>query len=225
MLAQLIGITRHYPLPDGGTTEVLTGIDLEINEGATLAVKGPSGSGKSTLLNILGTLDKSSSGRVLLDGKDVATLDHDGIAGLRNRFVGFVFQQHFLLPQLTLLENVMLPVLKKDKAERESATIFAITLINKVGLLDHADKFPSQLSVGECQRVAVVRALINRPKILLADEPTGSLDRANALHLADLLNQLREDHRFAMVLVTHSEELAAMAEKSYLLESGKLRAL
>ena len=184
---------------------------------------GKPNAGKSTLLNILGTLDKPSSGKVLLEGKDVDIMNENQLAEIRNTLVGFVFQMHHLLPQLTLLENVLLPLLpQKDKTNLKSAKDRALKLIERVGLSDHLQKFPSQLSVGECQRTAVIRALINRPKILLADEPTGSLDADNAAQLAQLLIELNREQNVALVIVTHSMELAGKMDRIYQLREGKL---
>ncbi len=219
MLAQLHSITKKY---DQGKP-VLDSIDLLITENDTIAITGPSGSGKSTLLNILGTLDQPSSGQVLLDGKDVKTLDRKQLAELRNHFTGFVFQQHHLLPQLTLLENVLLPTLPGRKNGKEKPMLErASLLMERVGLQDLMHKFPGQTSVGECQRTAVVRALINRPALLLADEPTGSLDNDNAEKLGVLLRELNKEQHVALVVVTHSMEMAAGMEKIYKLHSGKL---
>jgi len=224
-LAQLIQVERWFEVPGGGPpVNVLRGVDLEVRENEHIAITGPSGSGKSTLLNILGTLDRPDTGRVLLQEREVKGMSPDELAKIRNLFIGFVFQQHFLLPQLTLLENILLPVLpSKNIACRKQARELASALAEKVGLEMHLSKFPAQMSVGECQRAAVVRALINRPGLLLADEPTGSLDRENADHLAEVLRDLRKEHQFSMVIVTHSEALAASMDRVYSLTSGKLR--
>jgi len=224
MLAELKHLTKYYEQPGSDIRNlVLETVSLEINENARIAIVGPSGSGKSTLLNILGTLDKPTSGKVLLDGSPIEKMNENQVAAIRNSFIGFVFQMHHLLPQLTLLENVMLPLLpQKDKRLLKSANELALHLINRVGLSNHRDKFPSQLSVGECQRTAVVRALINQPRLLLADEPTGSLDAANAGQLVQLLIELNKEQNVALVIVTHSMELAGKMEKRYLLREGKL---
>lgn len=224
MLAELLHITKYYE--QSGSlirNRVLDDISLQITENERIAIVGPSGSGKSTLLNILGTLDKPSSGNVILDGSPIEKMNLNQLAGIRNSFIGFVFQMHHLLPQLTLLENVMLPLLpQKDKTLLKSAYERALTLINKVGLSNYLNQFPSQLSVGECQRTAVVRALINQPRLLLADEPTGSLDAANAGQMANLLAELNQEQNVALVIVTHSLELAGKMEKIYHLREGKL---
>ncbi|MEI8048481.1 MAG: ABC transporter ATP-binding protein [Bacteroidota bacterium] len=224
MLAELQHITKHYNQPGSPVTNlVLDKISFEIADKERIAIVGPSGSGKSTLLNILGTLDKPTSGTVLLDGTAVQQMDENRLAGIRKSMIGFVFQMHHLLPQLTLLENVMLPLLaQKDKNSSKSAADRARYLIERVGLSSHIHQYPSQLSVGECQRTAVIRALINQPRLLLADEPTGSLDAANATQLADLLIELNREQNVALVVVTHSMEIASKMDKIYHLREGKL---
>jgi lipoprotein-releasing system ATP-binding protein len=224
MLAELQQITRYYEQPGSAIrNQVLHEISLQIEANERIAIVGPSGSGKSTLLNILGTLDRPSAGKVLLDDARVDQMDDDKLAHFRNTFIGFVFQTHYLLPQLTLFENVMLPLLpQKDKNILKSAHERAMHLIAHVGLSGHRNKYPSQLSVGECQRTAVVRALINQPRLLLADEPTGSLDAANADKLATLLSELNREQSLALVIVTHSMELASKMDKIYHLRDGIL---
>jgi ABC-type lipoprotein export system ATPase subunit len=226
MLAELQHITKYYEQPGSGIHNlVLDEISLQIAGSERIAIVGPSGSGKSTLLNILGTLDKPNSGNVILDGATVGLMNENRLAEIRNTFVGFVFQMHHLLPQLTLLENVLLPVLpQKDKTLLKSANERALHLINRVGLSAHIHQYPSRLSVGECQRTAVVRALINQPRLLLADEPTGSLDAANAEQLALLLTELNREQNVALIIVTHSMELAAKMDTIYTLREGKLSA-
>lgn len=224
MLAELHHISKQYEQP-GSTirNQVLQDISFQIENNERIAIVGPSGSGKSTLLNILGTLDQPSAGKVFLDGVLISQMDENHLAEIRNSFIGFVFQMHHLLPQLTLLENVLLPLLpQKNKNIRKTANERAMNLIDRVGLSGHIHQYPSQLSVGECQRTAVVRALINRPKLLLADEPTGSLDAANAAQLAQLLTELNLEQNVAMVVVTHSMELASKMDKIYQLREGKL---
>lgn len=227
MLAELRHITKYYE-PSGSPVlnQVLDDISLQINNNERIAIVGPSGSGKSTLLNILGTLDKPSSGNVFMDGNSVDQMNETRLAEIRNTFVGFVFQMHHLLPQLTLLENVLLPLLaQKDKSILKSANDRALHLIDRVGLSNHLHQYPSQLSVGECQRTAIVRALINHPRLLLADEPTGSLDAANSEQLTTLLAELNREQNIALVIVTHSMELAAKMDRIYQLREGKLSIL
>ncbi len=234
MIAELKNITKKYPLAGPGPRgkdpgmqfPVLNGISLSVGTNDSLAIIGPSGSGKSTLLNILGTLDRPTSGEVIINGQNVGSLADDTLSGIRNSFIGFVFQTHHLLPQLTLLENVLLPVLpRRNKSQMNLARERALNLLKQVGLQDYTGKYPDQLSVGECQRAAVVRALINQPKLLLADEPTGSLDAENAQGLGDLLALLAMEHNVSVIVVTHSMELAARMGKIYRLSKGKLNLL
>lgn len=214
MVAELRQVTKIFGLETGKTQSVLSGVNLKISAGESLAIVGSSGSGKSTLLNLLGTLDHPTSGEVILFGQSVRGMDEKALATLRAENIGFIFQMHHLLPQLTALENVLLPTLVySDKSRRAAATNRAHSLLARVGLTSHADKRPAQLSGGERQRVAVVRALINEPKLLLADEPTGSLDEANAHLLIDLLVSLNQDTGIAIVLVTHDQTLAAKMQR------------
>jgi lipoprotein-releasing system ATP-binding protein len=191
-------------------TPVFTGLSFTIAAGETVAVVGPSGCGKSTLLNCLGGLDRPTSGSVQLDGRDLTTLNDDALAAVRASTIGFVFQDHHLLPQLSALENVLLPMLalakKPDEAQVRAS---ARELLAKVGLTGKEDRRPAQLSGGERQRVALARALINKPKLILADEPTGALDVANAGAVAEVLLTLNRDTGTALVVVTHSPALAA----------------
>jgi len=224
MLAELQHISKYYEQPGSSIrNQVLHEISLKIAGSERIAIVGPSGCGKSTLLNILGTLDKPSSGKVILDGSPIDQMDENRLAEIRNSFMGFVFQMHHLLPQLTLLENVMLPLLPRKGPEiLKSAGERALQLLDRVGLSGHLYNYPSQLSVGECQRTAVVRALINKPRMLLADEPTGSLDEDNAAQLATLLTELNLEQDVALVIVTHSMDLASKMDKIYQLHEGKL---
>ena len=202
---------------------VLEGISLTIKSKDSIAIVGPSGCGKSTLLNILGTLDKPSSGIVKIDENDISELSDVKLAEIRNRKIGFVFQLHHLLPQLTLLENVLLPTLViKDRKLKNSALDRAMDLLKIVGLDDKTNQFPGQLSGGECQRTAVIRALINKPDIILADEPTGSLDQESAEQIGNLLSQINNEQNVALVVVTHSMDLAAKMKIRYKLNNGKL---
>lgn len=209
-LLQLTNITKHYTAPGGvAPLPVLRGVSFGVARGEAVAIVGPSGSGKSTLLNILGTLDRPSAGTVLLDGRDLTALDEIELAAARNREIGFVFQAHHLLPQCTVLENVLVPTLAgSDAAGRAAALEYAKKLLTRVGLAERLAHRPGQLSGGERQRVAVVRALINRPKLLLADEPTGALDRVSAEALAQLLVELNQEEGVTLIVVTHSPDLA-----------------
>jgi ABC-type lipoprotein export system ATPase subunit len=220
-LVALRAVTRRFD----AATEVLRGVDLDVGERDTLAVLGPSGCGKSTLLHVLGGLLPPDSGSVRFDGRDLATMSADELAALRNRELGFVFQAHHLLPQCSALENVLVPTLvHPDSHRRRDAEERARGLLGEVGLGDRLHHRPSQLSGGEQQRVAVVRALINRPRLLLADEPTGALDAAATDALGDLLCGLNERQGVAVVLVTHSRHLAARMGRVEALEDGVLRA-
>lgn len=221
MLLELKNISKSYE--NGSIRQVLDDISFTINTGDALAIIGPSGSGKSTLLNIMGTLDQPSSGSVMFNGTEIGSINEPSLASLRNRHIGFVFQKHYLLPQLNVLENVLVPVIpQKDKTKHSDVQTRAKELLDKVGLADKLQHLPSQLSVGECQRAAVVRALINEPELILADEPTGSLDNDSAAHLGDLLASLRRDFAVAMVVVTHSQEFARRMDKVYKLVNGRL---
>jgi lipoprotein-releasing system ATP-binding protein len=208
---------------DGPAVSVLNGIDLEIQQGESAAILGPSGSGKSTLLNIIGTLDRPTRGQVLLEGQDLAQLDESQLAAVRNRRIGFIFQAHHLLPQCTVLENVLVPTLVcEDKQLRQSAPERARRLLERVGLSPRLHHRPGQLSGGERQRVAVVRGLINQPLLLLADEPTGALDRAAAAELARLLVELNREERVTLMVATHALDLAEQMGRRFQLRDGRL---
>ncbi len=211
-------IHKSFPL-DSGRLRILKGVNLEVEQGSIIALMGPSGSGKSTLLNILGTLDQPDRGRVFLDGRDVSGLADDELSLFRNRNIGFVFQFHHLLPELTLWENVVLPLqLASDR--RTVDTSYLQQLLELTGLVDRRGHYPSQLSGGERQRVAVIRALVNRPGIVLADEPTGNLDAENGAILLNLIEQLRQDQGQAFLIATHSETLAEKADRRLYLGGG-----
>ncbi|HWB03027.1 MAG TPA: ABC transporter ATP-binding protein [Verrucomicrobiales bacterium] len=203
--------------------EVLRGVNLQIKAGETLAITGPSGCGKSTLLHILGTLDRPDSGTVTLFGDNVGDMDEAALSRLRADRIGFIFQLHHLLPHLTALENVLVPTLAgAGKTDRKAAAERARKLLDRVGLSAHTDKKPSQLSGGEQQRVAVVRALIRQPGLLLADEPTGALDAATGRALMDLLLELNAELHTALVVVTHDPKLAALMKRPLHMADGKL---
>jgi ABC-type lipoprotein export system ATPase subunit len=222
---------------------VLDGVSLEVSRGETLAIVGPSGSGKSTLLQIIGTLDRPTSGEVLLDGNNLATLDDLQLAAVRNRQIGFVFQSHYLLPQCSVIENVLVPTLARScrreeadelrnpdggirlvtsSATNETAVVRATRLLKRVGLGERLHHRPGQLSGGERQRVAVVRALINQPQLLLADEPTGALDHASATALGQLLVELNREEGVTLIVVTHALDLAKRMGRVLELADGKL---
>jgi lipoprotein-releasing system ATP-binding protein len=212
-ILRLIGVSKDY-----GSVAVLRNVNLDVHAGQSLAIVGPSGSGKSTLLNIIGTLDRASAGQVFLDGQDLSQLDDVKLAEVRNRQIGFVFQSHHLLPHCNVLENVLVPTLvsKTDQTER------ARKLLDRVGLGHRLTHRPGQLSGGERQRVAVVRALINQPKLLLADEPTGSLDRASATELGQLLVELNREQGLTLIVVTHALDLAERMGRRFEIRQGEL---
>ena len=221
MLLQLKHISKAYGSQASDNRQVvLDDVSLDIELGQRIAVTGPSGSGKTTLLNLAGSLDKPDQGQVLYMDRDITGLTGRGLEQFRNQAVGFVFQQHHLLPQFTLFENVLLPTLPNKNA-KEAGTR-AEELIKRTGLWDHRNKKPGELSGGESQRTAVVRALINNPAILLADEPTGSLDHENSSQLFDMLIEFSRTDEIALVVVTHSQELAGRMDTVYRLQSGKL---
>ncbi len=223
-MLELIDVAKSYESP--GAAEdvcVLKGVNLQVDRGQSVAVVGPSGSGKSTLLNIMGALDYPTSGNVLFKGRDLSGLEEAELARIRNKEIGFVFQLHHLLPQCTVLENVLIPTLAdKESDSSEKAEERAASLLERVGLQEWAQHRPGELSGGQRQRVTVVRALINRPKLLLADEPTGSLDEATAKNIFDLLVELNHSEEVALVVVTHSVRLAERLERVLELNNGVL---
>ncbi len=222
ILLKLSNVAQRYDSAAGPVT-VLTGVSLEVARGESLAIIGPSGSGKSTLLNIIGTLDRPTGGEVTLAGQDLNQLDDRELAAVRNRRIGFVFQSHHLLPQCTVLENVLVPTLASPDADtRAGAPERAARLLKRVGLAERLTHRPGRLSGGERQRVAVVRALINQPELLLADEPTGALDHAAATQLAQLLLELNREEGVTLIVVTHALDLARKMGRVLELKDGKL---
>lgn len=203
------------------SVNVLSGLNLEVAEGQSVSIIGSSGSGKSTLLHILGGLDKPSEGRITLMGSDLGALSQKELGQLRNRYLGFVYQFHHLLPEFSALENVMMPLLigKKTKAEAEAQ---AAAMLEKVGLKARMLHRPSELSGGERQRAAIARALVTRPKCLLADEPTGNLDRKNAQNVLDMMLDLKSELGTSLIVVTHDDELAARFERVMTMQDGRL---
>jgi lipoprotein-releasing system ATP-binding protein len=204
-----------------GPLVVLCDVNLEVPRGEAVAVMGPSGSGKSTLLNILGTLDTPSSGRVRLEDRDPFTLPERGLADFRNQHIGFVFQEHHLLPQCTVLENVLVPTLV-SRGDPGQARGWALKLLDRVGLSHRLEHRPAELSGGERQRAAVARALIQHPLLVLADEPTGNLDRASARDVGKLLLELHREQHTILVVVTHSQELADNFPRTLRMDDGCL---
>ena len=199
----------------------MNGLDLEVSQGQSVSIIGSSGSGKSTLLHILGGLDRPSEGHVVLMGSDLGQLNQKQLGHLRNQYLGFVYQFHHLLPEFSALENVMMPLLigKKPKAEAEAQ---AVAMLEKVGLAQRVLHRPSELSGGERQRAAIARALVTRPKCLLADEPTGNLDRKNAQNVLDMMLDLKNELNTSLIVVTHDDELAVRFERVLTMKDGHL---
>ncbi len=201
--------------------EVLRGVDLNVREAERLAIVGASGSGKTTLLQIMGGLDDPTSGKVLVNGQSIANIDEKEKSALRNQFIGFVYQFHHLLPEFTAQENVAMPLLirrlRKDQAMQQAAD-----LLSRVGLGDRLDHKPGELSGGERQRAAVARALITRPKLVLADEPTGNLDAGNGQHVLQLMLELNRELNTSLVIVTHDHSIAGQMDRVLVLENGRL---
>jgi lipoprotein-releasing system ATP-binding protein len=210
------GIIKNY-----GTLPVLRGVDVDIQKGEIVSIVGSSGAGKSTLLHILGTLDKADKGQISLEGKRVDELSGKKLAAFRNKHIGFVFQFHHLLPEFTAVENVSIPGWIAGTKKKE-VTDRAIELLNTLGLSGRLDNKPQQLSGGEQQRVAVARALINNPSVVMADEPTGNLDSANAKDLHQLFIDLRNKFNQTFLIVTHNEELAQMSDRTLHMKDGRI---
>ncbi len=219
----LDSVSKEYPTRSGPLA-VLRNVSLALDAGTAAAITGPSGSGKSTLLHVLGTLDRPTSGTVKLDGTDPFALGERDLAAFRNAKVGFVFQDHHLLPQCSVLENVLIPTLVSATTKPADTEAYARDLLARVGLGARLDHRPAELSGGERQRVAVARALVLKPALLLADEPTGNLDRTNAQSVGELLLKLHEQERNVLVVVTHSADLAKMFPRRLEMNDGTLHA-
>ena len=221
-LLSLKNISREFPSAVGGAPlAVLRGLSMDVARGESIAIVGPSGCGKSTLLNLIGTLDQPTDGTIAFDGRDLNALSDDELAVLRNREMGFIFQIHHLLPQCSVMENVLVPTLAHGRATTADEER-ARRLLDRVGLGERLSHRPGQLSGGERQRVAVVRALINEPQLLLADEPTGALDQATADQLGQLLVELNAEEKVTLITVTHSEKLAAQMARTVELRNGQI---
>ena len=219
LLAQ--DLTKSYPVPDGPPLEVLSGVTFSLQAGESAAILGPSGSGKSTLLAILGTLDRPTSGSLQLADTEPGKLSEPELAAFRSRHIGFVFQDHHLLTQCTVLENVLIPFLADGKPDKEDL-LRARQLLKRVELDDRQDYRPSQLSGGQRQRVAIARAMVRKPTLLLADEPTGDLDRTTAETIAQVLVDMQQEDETMLVVVTHSMSLASRLQQRYELDQGRL---
>ena len=213
-------ISKSFP----GRGTVLDKLNLEVNEGASIAVSGPSGSGKTTLMNIIGLLDRPDSGEILFRGNSIHDLNNEESASYRNLNIGFVFQDHLLLPHLSVIENIFLPLLAAKISDNDYASKkeYGLSLMERTGITGLSEKYPFQISGGEAQRATVVRALINKPSILLADEPTGSLDSRNAENLGNLLKEINMDLGITIILATHSNDLAKKMDTRLSLADGKL---
>ena len=220
VVLRLENVYKQYESEDCSPVKVLKGISLTVKRGNSIAIVGPSGCGKSTLLNILGSLDSPTSGNIQLDGQELANLSEPELATVRNQKIGFIFQSHHLLPQCSVLENVLVPTLAEKGKASFDAIERAKQLLERSGLEHRLTHRPSQLSGGECQRVAVVRALINQPSLILADEPTGALDYSNAEAMTELLVNLNLEDQVTLIVVTHSTELAAKMGATYKLQNG-----
>ena len=214
------GLTKIYA--DGAEVRALDGVDLSIERGEFVAVVGPSGSGKSTLLNLLGTLDEPTAGRVVVDGVDVSRLQGDALADFRREEIGFVFQLFNLVPILSALENVMLPLIPYRRQCEFDLEARARELLDAVGLAERASHLPAQLSGGEQQRVAIARALVNEPEVMLVDEPTGNLDTRVGDEVMELLRRVCDEEGRTVLLVTHSPRVAAFADRVYFLKDGAI---
>lgn len=215
-MISLRNITKSF-----GSLQVLRGIDLDIEKGQVVSIVGPSGAGKTTLLQIMGTLDKADSGSVIIDGQDVTQLKSNQLSAFRNKHIGFVFQFHQLLPEFTALENIMMPALIGGISKKE-ARARAEELLQFMGLADRAEHKPSELSGGEKQRIAVARALVNKPDVVFADEPSGSLDTKNKEELHRLFFELRDKMGQTFVIVTHDETLASMTDRTIHIVDGMI---
>lgn len=211
-ILKLDNITKTFSDGEGHVRTVLDHVSLSLSEGEFLAVTGPSGAGKTTLLRIIGSLLEPDSGRCFVDGEDLAACTD--LAGFRNRKIGFVFQDHRLLPHLTVLQNVLLPALAGASKASEETKQYALSLLEYAGIGGLAGRYPESISGGEAGRAALCRALVMKPRLILADEPTGQLDRENALRIADLLKQVSKDFGTGVVMVTHSAEVAAVADRT-----------
>ncbi len=219
MKIETVNLTKTYLLPRQQEVKVLKGINISVNSGEKIALTGPSGAGKSTLIHILGLMDKPTSGKILIDCEDVTDFSSDELARMRKENIGFMFQFHYLLADFNVLENILIPVWE----HRKEKTPEAMNLLETIGLTDRLNHFPAELSGGEQQRVALARALINNPKVLFADEPTGDLDRETGKIVEKLMFEMCDKRNMTLVIVTHSPELAAKADRSINIMDGIIK--
>jgi len=220
VLLHVAGVKKSFDAP-GGEIRVLDGVDMQVAEREFVAIVGQSGSGKSTLLHVLGTLESADAGEVSLDGQALFELSADQTAKMRNLHIGFIYQAHHLIPELTALENVMMPLLVRGES-RDKANKRAFNLLERLGLAQRSEHRPGRLSGGEAQRVAVARSLVGKPRLLLADEPTGNLDEHTADEVFLAMRQMCREERAAVIMVTHSSLLAEACDRQLLLHEGKL---
>ena len=218
MKIETIELIKNYIIPKSKEVNVLKGINLLINSGEKVALMGPSGAGKSTLIHILGLMDKPTSGEVLINDTDITSFTQNKLAKMRNENIGFMFQFHYLLADFTVMENILMPVWNQRKEKKE----YALNMLKTMGLTDRADHMPNELSGGEQQRVALARALINNPKILFADEPTGNLDRQTGTLIENLMFDMCSKLKTTLLVVTHSQELANLADRQINIVDGKI---
>ncbi len=222
-MIEVQNINKSFPIDYSRKQKVLTDISFILDKGQRMTIVGPSGSGKSTLLNIIGTLDKPDNGSVIFNGQLLNNLEEKQLADLRNNNFGFIFQSHQLLPQLSLIENILVPTIPKTPDFKKVAKKRGLELLDSMGLADHINKLPGQLSGGECQRAAVVRSLINNPELVLADEPTGSLDEENGHEIGKLLLEINKVHNVSIIVVTHSLTLSDTIGNVHNLINGEIR--
>ncbi|MBN2329254.1 MAG: ABC transporter ATP-binding protein [Candidatus Omnitrophica bacterium] len=223
-LLRLESVSKSYrQSEDAPPLDVLRGVNLAVERSESVAVIGPSGSGKSTLLNLIGALDRPTAGKIFFEDEDLFARDEKELARIRNEKIGFIFQNHHLLPQCTVLENVLIPAVVHPAGASPAAVERAKSILDQVGLSGRLHHKPAQLSGGECQRAAYCRSLINQPHLLLADEPTGALDRDNAVRLMDMLVEINKDRGLASIIVTHALELVKNLDRVYELKNARLQ--
>lgn len=220
-ILQTTGLSKAFTQSSGDKLEIFSDINFSLEAGATISIVGSSGSGKTSLLQILAGLDKPTSGYVNVDGKNLQQMSSNQLCQLRNEKLGFIYQFHHLLPEFTALENTLMPLIIGNKNNKEGKE-YAGYILNKLGLAKRMEHYPSQLSGGERQRVAIARAVINQPKIIFADEPTGNLDNTTAHHVLDIFLSLQEELNTSLIVVTHDHEIANRTQQKYTLHNGKL---